>query len=229
MTVAGGNAPHSEPFLSRMQSGIGDNLDGQERRKETILRSLNNDDGSGRICGVLARMREDISDNLNELERREESISRLLLGGGGDRVSSDRSSSSSSIARPQERVVGGCESPSKRAREGEMRHPASLEPPHENYPEDGRVIGTDAIFSSENVIPPNKEKGGVIPLPSSSTPVDDDDGIPAPSITTMSGARYTTSGWTDGTGSTSFTPGRDSCDRGTCTPTSNAISYSPAG
>jgi len=62
---------------------------------------------------------------------------------------------------------------------------ASFLPPRESYPEDGRVIGTDAIFSSSNVIPPTNEKGGgVIPLPPSSPPADDDDddGIPAPSI-----------------------------------------------
>jgi len=158
MTAAGGNAPRSEPFLARMQSDIGGDLDGLERREESILRLLNDDDGNGRTCGVLA-----LGDNLDDLERREESISRLLLGGGRRRNSSDRSSSSS-LARPQERV-GGCESP-----------------PRESYPDDGRVIGTDAIFSSANVIPPTNDKGGVVPLPPSSPPVDEDDGIPAPSI-----------------------------------------------
>ena len=175
MTALGGNGPRSEPFLARMQEDIGDNLNYLERREEPILRLLNDDDENGRACGVLARMQEDIGDNLYELERKEESISRLLLGGGRCRNSSNRSSSSLSLARPpQERVVGGCESPM-----------ASFEPPRESYPEDGRVIGTDAIFSSSNVIPPTNEKGGgVIPIPPSSPPLDDDgdDGIPAPSI-----------------------------------------------
>jgi len=79
MTALGGNGPHSEPFLARMQEDIGDNLDDLERREESILRLLNDDDENGRACGVLARMQQDIGDNLYELERKDCNLRTLRL------------------------------------------------------------------------------------------------------------------------------------------------------
>mmetsp|Transcript_23780 Transcript_23780/g.38892 ORF Transcript_23780/g.38892 Transcript_23780/m.38892 type:complete len:228 (+) Transcript_23780:3-686(+) len=60
--------------------------------------------------------------------------------------------------------------------------PQNLKPPSKSYPSDGRVVGTDAIFSSSNVVPPPKV---VIPFQGSSMFLSqqmDDDSIPAPSI-----------------------------------------------
>ena len=51
-----------------------------------------------------------------------------------------------------------------------------LNPPSKLYPEDGNLVGTDAIFSSTNVIPPpNTKPQKFIPLPPPN------DGIPTPS------------------------------------------------
>lgn len=53
----------------------------------------------------------------------------------------------------------------------------NLKPPSKSYPDDGRAVGSDAIFSSPNVVPPQTIiPQEVIPLP----PIED--GIPAPSI-----------------------------------------------
>ncbi|KAL7550840.1 hypothetical protein ACHAWF_014039 [Thalassiosira exigua] len=53
----------------------------------------------------------------------------------------------------------------------------TLGPPSRRYQEDGRLVGSDAIFSSPNVTPPpNVTLGNAVPLPPA------DDGIPAPSV-----------------------------------------------
>mmetsp|Transcript_10733 Transcript_10733/g.23787 ORF Transcript_10733/g.23787 Transcript_10733/m.23787 type:complete len:222 (+) Transcript_10733:162-827(+) len=55
--------------------------------------------------------------------------------------------------------------------------PQNLKPPSKSYPDDGRTVGSDAIFSSPNVVPPQTIRPQeVIPLPPK------EDGIPAPSI-----------------------------------------------
>ena len=52
-----------------------------------------------------------------------------------------------------------------------------IKPPSINFPEDGRHVGKDAIFSSPNVISPTNRRH----IPSSSS-INIDDGIPTPSI-----------------------------------------------